>query len=285
MSNVTDIWLFVQTSTATNANSKASLQLNVVLHAVSNLPPPPVSQVALPTASQQTTSNGINQLGASAQFHWSQQGWPGVTFTPGMIAEFSLQIVGTNSTDAWIPASMWVVLKTDAGQYVMGPQVPMWTGSCFSTDPSDCGNTAKQLWTLPWSQKAPIVEFTSGAIDEGQLEASESATYTFDIVNLTDTMTFGNMGIIVMYDVQQYQQYGVTLDIPMGSLGFPQINVEQSLPPGGRIPVTFGIQTSNATPQTYPFQLALVSWQIVFVSSNVARFYIDHGQEFSVVPD
>ncbi len=157
--------------------------------------------------------------------------------------------------------------------------------SCFSTQSSDCGGMAKPLWLLAWSQSEPIVEFTAGSIDEGQLEPSESATYTFDIVNLTDTLALNNMAILVLYDMQLYQQNGVTIDVPIGSLGYPQITVTQLLPPGGRIPVTFNIETSNATPLTYSFELALVSWQIASVNTNLVRFYIDEGQSFSVVPD
>lgn len=286
MTNVTDIWLFVQTATGEHAGTKASLQLNIDFQNLANQPPPPISLIELTTASQQTASNTIAQPGASAQFYWSQgDDWPVGGIPTVNIFQFTLEIVGSNSDDAWRPASIWLIFKTDTGAYVVGPQSPVWEGSCFSTQTSDCGGEAKPVWPLPWSTAEPVVEFTAGAIDEGQLEPSESATYTFDVVNVTTTLFLSNVAIGVMYDQERFQQFGVTLDIPVGPLGIPEIIVTEPLSPGGRVPVTFTIQTSNATPSEYGFKLRLMSWQVDGASLNQSRFFIDDGQSFTVVPD
>lgn len=275
MSNVTDIWLFVQTSTVPNAFSKASLQLNVN-----------GTNVKLPTASQQTSSNTLNLSGASAQFHWSQNSsnWPAGAITTNNLTGFTLQIVGANADDMWIPASIWVVFLTDVGEYVLGPQYPTWNSSdCFSTQSSDCENANSQWPLLNWSQSAPIVEFTSGGLTEQHLEPSETATYQFYIMNLSKAMTINNMVIAIKYDQELYN--GVTIDVGVGPSGYPEIIVQGPLPPGGSIPQTFDITTSNATPQTYEFNLLLLSWEVSTATSEITELYVDKAHQFTVVPD
>ena len=281
MSNVTDIWLLVQTSPVANSDSTASLQLNVN-----------GTSVKLTTASQQNSkqnpNNGINKTGFSAQFHWSQGGpdWPAGGITTNNITGFALQIVGSNSTDMWLPSSIWVTFLNDVGQYVLGPQCPNWSSSqCFSTQSSDCDGKAKPQWPLSWTQIEPIVEFTSGGLTEEHLEPNESAIYQFNVENLTKSMIFNNMVIAIVYDQTQYAADGVTIDVPIGPSGNPEITVGQPVPPGESIPVNFAISTANAKTQNYNFSLSLLSWDIGTATTDNTELYVDDPHTFPVVPD
>lgn len=147
MSDVTDIWLFVQTATSpTQAASPGHLLLDVV-----------GARQVLPTQNQQEKGNDLSTLGGAAQFHWSQNNgdWTQGAITADDVTKgFTLEI---DSDDAWLPSSICVTFLIEGSQYMLGPQCTNWNpNQWFSTDVNDMGG-AQPEWPLPWTVVKPVV--------------------------------------------------------------------------------------------------------------------------------
>lgn len=275
MSNITQIWLFVQTSSGTTAN------LALIVNRTTGNP------LALFTQSQQGSTNGITTAGTTAQFSWKEGGavgsfWPVGMLTTNNLASFTLGIAGSNTDDAWIPSSIWVVYRTDTGAYTLGPQHPSWPqNQCFSSQTSDCGGKAKPTWPLSWNQLDPIVVFDAGGITETQLEPSESATYTFVVSNVSLTTTISSMVLGLQCDLAQFTADGVAFGVAVGSSGLPEINVTALIPPGGSTPVSFAIYTTNAKVQKYTFGVKLLG--LTAATGENSSLSVDKTHAFTVV--
>jgi hypothetical protein len=276
MSKVTHMWMFVQTSTVTGAGTSASLNLTVNLKSGNAL--------VLATKSQQKDTNGITTAGTTAQFSWKDggAGWPLGALTSSNLASFTLGITGETAADAWVPSAIWVVYRSDTDAYSLGPHHPNWpTTQCFSSQPSDCSGNAKQIWPLSWSQLDPIVAFAAGGITEVQLEPSESATYQFVVSNVSSATTIDSMVLGLQYDQPQFTADGISFGVAVGSSGLPEINVTASVPPGGSIPVSFAIYTSNAKVRNYTFGVKLLA--VSAAAGANSSLYVDKPHAFTVV--
>lgn len=286
MSNVTNIWLFVQTSAKTGAGTTASLNLTVNRTAGS-------APLVLATKDQQKDTNGITTPGTSAQFSWKEggTGWLAGALTSSNLVSFTLGITGSTAAaaDVWIPSAIWVVYRsdtdsekaTDKDAYSLGPQNPIWpSAQCFSSKTSECNGKAKPTWPLPWTRLDPIVTFDAGGIAEAQLETAESATYQFVVSNVS-LATISGMVLGLQYDQQQFTADGVTFGVPLGSSGLPEINVQASVPPGGSTTVTFAIYTINAKVGKYTFGVKLLG--LTAEAGGSSSLYVDKTHTFTVV--
>lgn len=270
MTNVTDIWLFVQTSEGSNAS------LNLTINRTVGGP------VVLATDGQHTSTNGIKTPGTTAQFIWQQGGanWPVGALTRSNLASFTLGITGPHAADAWMPNAIRVIYRCDTGANSLGPQDPKWpTMQYFSSDPSARG--ARASWPLSWNPD-PIVAFDSGGITEARLKPSDSATYQFQVTNLLTT-TIDGIVLGLQYNEQEYAREGVTFGVGTGEHGMPEINVAASIPPGGSTPVSFAISTSNARPRTYSFNVKLLGLSAAWDAIASFRRSADKPHEFTVV--
>jgi hypothetical protein len=276
MSNVTNIWLVVQTASGSEGN------LNLIVKRTSG------ADIVLPTVAQQTatngvTINGITNAGTAALFSWKQgvTPWTLGAITSDNLVSFELGITGPRADDAWRPSAIWVMYLTDTGAYSLGPQNPNWDGSCFSSQVADCGNTAKQKWPLPWNQLDPIVAFDAGAIAEARLEPKESARYNFKVSNLSPTVTINNVVLGLKYNKEQFDAAHVYFDVAAGSSGLPEINVPALIPPGGSAVVSVPMSTREATLGSYTFDVQLLA--LTAIAGETSKLYVDNNHKFTVV--
>ena len=124
---VTDVWLFITTSTAQYAKTAAGLQLELALP----------GQVALLETARETLRRGL-----PAQFHWTPASegtvnWTSASFVPADVSSLKLKIVG-DSGDAWLPSSVWVIVNSQVSGYQVFSAYPAWpSNQWFSSDPKE----------------------------------------------------------------------------------------------------------------------------------------------------
>jgi hypothetical protein len=141
---VTNVWLFVTTSTTTNANTTAGLQLELAL---------PGQDALLETSPVSNSQQTLNTLGRTAQFHWTPGSkgtvnWTSASFGPSDITSLELEIVGEDSDNAWLPSSVWVLVHSQVSGYQVLSTYPSWpSNQWFSSDPAD-GTPARPSYQL-----------------------------------------------------------------------------------------------------------------------------------------
>jgi hypothetical protein len=141
MATINNVWLLVQNTTGQDHGSNNQLELTFVTAG---------KDVELDTSRATAVSPSPSAAGGAYQFAWNSGQWSGV-IDRGDISEITLEIEGN---DAWLPASIWVLVETENGYSVMVAQ-PEWPDEgWFSTDPNDGGGNAHPEYNLRTAEPA-----------------------------------------------------------------------------------------------------------------------------------
>lgn len=138
-------------------------------------------------------------------------------------------------------------------------------------------NTHQSRVTYPRS-----ITFERGGITDHQFQPNEGTGYEFYAANAGQSDLIG-LRIGIDYDQEQFSNAGITVDVPTGPSGMPELTVA-SLPAGTSSLVSFTLLSSgHATPGNYNFSLKLVEAALDGALSPFLA--VDAGQGFELVPD